>query len=141
MSEHPNTKMDEPSVMSLATAKDKIRQTFKLIVDDNDPSMIAVVLHQGFMADLENLLNRHETRLVEIISQTTKESHDTINQSLKILKDEALKGSLENVLAGVQAKARDSESTEKLIKSHRKTMMVMTGLQWIAVATFFLILK
>ncbi len=135
------TQEQTSQAMSLEEARFLIREKFKLIVDETDPVMIGVVLHQGFVADYEEMLSRHEKRFVEAVSNVSKESAAQVNKSLEILKNEALKGSLENVLAGVAEKAKTTEQLHQKILSFKRVLIFLTTLVWAAVAALFFILK
>ncbi len=118
-----------------------IRDKFNLIVDKDDPLMLCVLLEQAFHADRENQFKAHMAELSKIIETSASTSVDAVNESLHFLKDEALKGSMENTLAVVSEKARGDENMVQSIKSFRRVNTVLTLLNWAAVIALFFIIK
>ncbi len=137
----PDSKVEDYRPLNIEEACVLIRDKFNLIVDKNDPLMLCVLLEQAFHADRENQFKTHMAKLSKVIETNASISVDAVNESLSLLKDEALKGSLENTLAAVTEKARGDESLYQSIKSFRRVSTVLTLLNWAAVIALFFIFK
>ncbi len=134
-----NTSIPKP--LSLEEAKELIRDNFNLITDEDDPVMLTVVLEQAFHTCRENHFAEHKEELSKMIEESSQQTVNAVNDSLSLLKDEALKGSLENTLIAVSQKAKENDRLEQKIRAHGRVMWVATSLIWLAVIALFFILK
>lgn len=126
--------------MTLEEARTKIRETLNLIIGENDPVMLFVVLEQAFLEIRENQFKTQMIELSKVIEESSRRHDDAVNESLRLLTDEALKGSLENTLAAVSEKAKNNDRLETRIRAHGRVIWLATGLIWLAVGTLFFIL-
>ncbi len=55
--------------MTLAKARALLLDKHRMVIDDNDPIMLLVTLHQGFITDYENMLSRHNLALTKMIGE------------------------------------------------------------------------
>lgn len=130
-----------PTAMTLQEAKDLIREKLNLIIGENDPVMFSVVLEQAFHSSREDQFKGHLAELSRIIGESSTRTVNAVDESLSLLKDDALKGSLENTLAAVSQKAKENDRVVQNIRAHGRAMWVATGLIWLAVVALFFILK
>lgn len=55
--------------MSLEKARSLLCEKHNMAVDDRDPILLLVTLHQGFIADYERMLKRHHLALTTMIGE------------------------------------------------------------------------
>ncbi len=127
--------------LSIEEAKERIRGKFNLIIDEDDPVMLCVLLEQAFHSERENQFKGQMIELTNMIEKSSNQCVDAVNESLSLLKDEALKGSLENTLAVISQKAKENDRVVQNIRSHGRAMWAATSLIWLAVIALFFILK
>ncbi len=58
--------------MSLEKARSLLREKHNMVVDDHDPILLLVTLHQGFIADYEWMLQRHHLALTTMIGEAVE---------------------------------------------------------------------
>jgi len=126
--------------LSLEEAKELLKKHANQIVDSNDPVMLSVILHQGFMADYEKLLSLHKEAIGTFMKQNAASWASDISDSLSVLKEESLQASLQSTLAAVSQKAAENDRLDQRICSHGRTLWLATGLTWLAVLSLFFIL-
>lgn len=127
--------------MSLEDAKDLIREQANLIIDTDDPIMLSVILHQGFMADYEKLLNKHQEAVSLFMKRNAANWAAEVNESLSVLQEESVRASLENTLAAVSQKAAQNDRLDQRIRAHGRLLWITTTLTWLAVIALFFTLK
>lgn len=128
------------SPLSLEEAKELLKKHANQIVDTDDPVMLSVLLHQGFMADYEKLLALHQKAINQFMKQNAVKWATEISESLAVLKEESLQASLQNILAVTSQKATENSRLDQRIRSHGKALWLATGLTWLAVITLYFIL-
>ena len=98
-------------------------------VDHDDPVLLLVHLHHGFLGDYEKMLERHQKKVKEAMAVEVAAIVDTVDQAMKGLRDETLKSSLSQTLAQVaeQVKMIESVKTELLSRLGKK---IKWGIFW-----------
>ncbi|MEP3246734.1 MAG: hypothetical protein ABJN40_22975 [Sneathiella sp.] len=127
--------------LSLQEAKDLIRKQANLIIDEDDPIMLSVILHQGFMADYEKLLNKHKEAVAQFMKHNAASWATEVNESLSALQEESVRASLDNTLAAISQKATENDRLAQRIRSHGRALWLATGLTWLAVIALFFIFQ
>lgn len=124
--------------MSLGEARALIAEKHDLNVGKDDPLLIAVTLHQGFVADYERLLERHSRVLAATLAQTGEVTAQAVEQALGVLQSAALESNITMALAKVAEETRRTESLadriEGAIARGLKSHLWLTGINWLAVA-------
>lgn len=71
------------------------------VVSKNDPLMMLVTLHQGFLADYEKVLGHHKQAVTAVMEQATGSAVQDIRGAVGELRNKTLESSLRNTLAGI----------------------------------------
>src|SRR3546814_8562528 len=85
--------------LSLAEARRILADTHKAAVGDDDPILMAVTLHQAFIADYMNLLAEHRAALKRDVAGIVSASAEMIDESAGKLRDDLLNTAVKNVIA------------------------------------------
>lgn len=141
MNEAQSNEIFYPEPLNIELAQKLLREKFKVIIDDHDPIMMFIEIHRAALKDYEIMLSRHDQKIADVVTKVSQESAFQVNQSLEILKDEALKSSLENVLAGVSEKAKLTEKLSQRMSSMMWAFGILTLLNLCGIAALFFILK
>ena len=98
-------------------------------VDDDDPVLLMVHLHHGFLGDYEKMLVRHRKKVKEAMAVEVAAIVKTVDQAMKGLRDETLKSSLCQTLAQVteQVKLIEGVKTELLSRLGKR---IAWGIFW-----------
>ncbi|MBL4908094.1 MAG: hypothetical protein JKX94_11630, partial [Sneathiella sp.] len=103
--------------MGIGEAKKLIREKLNLIVDEHDPVMMFVLLEQAFHTNRENQFKAHLSELSKMVETSSALCMGAVNDNLTLLKDDALKSSLENTLAAVSQKAKENDRVVQKIRA------------------------
>lgn len=125
-----------PRAMSLPEARALLSERHGVAIDEDDPALMLVTLHEGFLADYERLLERHGNALAEVMTDVGEVTTDAVRDALEVLRAEALEGTLRNTMARISEEARLIEgflselrvSTKKLNRS----LIILSIISWIA---------
>src|SRR3546814_17491086 len=104
----------------LAEARRLLSETHKVTVGDDDPILMAVTLHQAFIADFEGLLRRHNDQLALEVDGIMTKATNRVAASANVLRDDLLNTAVKNVIASV---AHQAESAG-LIKHHMRNQKI-----------------
>jgi len=126
--EADDTAAEPPAAMSLKEVKALIAEHHGVALGADDPVLMLVTLHQGFLADHERLIARHEKALAATLAETGEAVAAAVREALSVLRDEALKGSLENTLAAVRQQAEGSEAAYQRFRAAARRLTVALGL-------------
>ncbi len=104
----------------------------------DDPLLLMVTLHQGFVADHEKLMARHARALAAFMERTGDRTEEAVSKALAVLRDEALEGALRHTLARIAEEAglvagvmnRLEAASNRLVRR----LAWLAALTWIAAA-------
>ena len=109
--------------MSIESAKQLLTEKLNTTVDDDDPALIPVYLHEGFLEDYGRMLKRHEATVAEAMALEVTAAVKTVREAAEGLRDETLKGSVRQSLAEVGEYARQIENLKtELTNGLRRTV-------------------
>lgn len=133
-----------PVALSVEEARKLLAERHGTVVDEGDPVLMLVTLHQGFLADYERLLSRHSAALESVLGRTGDVVSGSVRESLSVLRDEALEGSLRAVLAKVAEESRSSEALfgrfKASVRGLVQVLTVLTVASWLAAAAAIAVL-
>lgn len=131
--------------ISLAEARRLLADTHKVAVGDEDPILMAVTLHQAFIADYMALLEEHRAALKRDVAEVVSASAKMIDDSAVKLRDDLLNTAVKNVIASVAEQAEKAGLIKLHMRSLLKSIAVLTGVSVLAAAiaiiALFAILK
>ena len=113
---------DEPpalAVMSLDDARALLVREHDLAISKDDPLLMSVTLHQGFVRDYEAMLKRHDAGIKAILGATGEACAVAVERVLDGLKDKTVKASLEQAFALVAEQARNMDRLDRALRRHR----------------------
>ncbi len=113
-----------PAVMSLDDARALLVREHNTAIGTDDPLLMAVTLHQGFVGDYEAMLRRHDAGIKAILGTTGEACAAAVEKVLDGLKDKTVKASLEQAFALVSKQARTMDRLDRAMRTHR----LVTGL-------------
>lgn len=135
----------ETILLDMAEARRLLMEKHGVAVGSDDPMLMAVTLHQAFMADYETMLGRHADALCDHIRSIASDTAGKIDKSAEKLRDDLLESAVKNVMAGV---AEHAKTTGLITDRMRRTLFhlgILTVLNWLAaligLAALFFILK
>ena len=120
--------------LSLAEARRILADTHKAAVGDDDPILMAVTLHQAFIADYMNLLAEHRAALKRDVAGIVSASAEMIDESAGKLRDDLLNTAVKNVIASVAEQAEKAGLIKLHMRSLFKSIAVLTGVSVLAAA-------
>lgn len=123
-----------PAAMSLDDARAVLVRVHGVAVSSEDPLLMAVTLHQGFVADYETMLRRHDDAIRGFLGATGEACAEAVENVLASLKDKTVKASLDNAFALVERQEQAMERLRVQMRSHRRTHAVLTALTLIGAA-------
>ncbi len=126
-----------PDVMSLDDARAVLVREHGVAIGDDDPILMAVTLHQGFVQDLDRLLARHSEGVSALLAATGNSYADTVEKVLESLKDKTVKASLEQSFALI---AEQTKAMETLRRRMRRHGLYHTLLSFVTLGTLVLAL-
>ena len=108
-----------PTVMSLDDARALLVREHDLAIGKDDPLLMSVTLHQGFIRDYEAMLKRHDAGIKAILGATGEACAVAVEGVLDGLKDKTVKASLEQAFALVAEQARNMDRLDRSLRRHR----------------------
>lgn len=115
-----------PAVMSLDDARALLVREHNTAIGRDDPLLMMVTLHQGFVGDYEAMLKRHDAGIKAILGATGEACGVAVEKVLEGLKDKTVKASLEQAFALVAEQARNMDRLEHALRRHRRVMVGLT---------------
>ncbi|GEM_PF-3243100 len=147
MTEQSTTSRTQPPPLPLGIegAKRLIREKLNLVVDETDPVMVSVLLHQVFLSDQARQQEIFLEELKQLLEQSGQEMTGAVKQSLHSLTGGTFRDILETTLAASAHHVRQStENHLKLtavIKRYTVVNLIFTFLVWAAVAALAFVFK
>ena len=130
----------QPAAMSIAEARALIAERHNLAVDENDPILAVVTLHQGFLSDYERLLDRHEKTMTAVLAAESETSVAALQETIAALKDQPLETTFQKIAAEV----RLAEGVLTEVKKAGRRMVVglaaLSLVTWLALAAAIVLL-
>jgi len=134
-----------PAVMSLDDARALMVREHQVAIGADDPLLMAVTLHQGFVRDYESMLKRHDAAIQAILGATGEACAVAVEKVLDSLKDKTVMASLEQGFALVAEQARNMDRLNRMLRRHRLFNGFLTLLSLaacgLAVAILFSLLR
>lgn len=121
-------KPSAPAAMSLDDARAALVRVHGVAVSIDDPLLMVVTLHQGFVADYEAMLRRHDEAIRGFLGATGEACAEAVENVLASLKDKTVKASLDNTFALVERQEQGMERLRVQMRSHRRTHAILTAL-------------
>lgn len=117
-----------PSIqaMSLDDARALLVRQHGVAISNDDPILMAVSLHQGFVADYEAMLRRHDEAIKGFLGATGEACVQAIDAVLASLKDKTVKASLEQAFALVERQAVTMDVLQRQLRRHRLVHFLLT---------------
>ena len=135
---------DRPPALSIAEAKALLAARHSVAVGDDDPVLMLVTLHEGFVSDHERLLERHRKALEAVMASATAAMTEAMGESLSAVADEVVSGVLPAALARAGEEARQSEAAIARFRAGARrltvTLTLLNGLSWLALGAAVLVL-
>lgn len=114
--------------MSLDEARAMLVRAHGVAVSSDDPILMLVSLHQGFIADYEAMLKRHDGAIRGFLGATGEACAEAVENVLASLKDKTVKASIDNAFALVERQAVTMEQLRAELRRHRRVHIVLTVL-------------
>ena len=108
-----------PAVMSLDEARALLVREHDTAIGADDPLLMSVTLHQGFIRDYEAMLKRHDGAIEAILGATGEACAQAVETVLASLKDKTVTASLEQAFALVAEQARNMDRLDATLRRHR----------------------
>lgn len=121
--EQPQAGSSRPEAMSLDDARALLVREHGVAIGNDDPLLMAVTLHQGFVADLARLQTNHEKRIERVLGATGEALGEAVEGVLDKLREKAIRANLETAFALVEAQARSMEKLERTMRRLRWWML------------------
>lgn len=129
-----------PAVMSLDEARALLVREHDTAIGADDPLLMSVTLHQGFLRDYEGMLTRHDETIKSILGATGEACAEAVEKTLEGLKDRTVKASLEQAFALVSEQAKNMETLNRSMRRHRMFSGMTTFVSVVACVLSFSIL-
>jgi hypothetical protein len=130
MSESPVPPADDPppvpEAMSLDDARALLVREHAVAVPPDDPLLMLVSLHRGFLADYERLLARHDRTIGGLLGATGTACAEAVEHVLDSLKDKTVKASLDQAFALVERQALAVEQMRRTMRRHALFHLLLT---------------
>ncbi|MEW5728042.1 MAG: hypothetical protein AB1918_09475 [Pseudomonadota bacterium] len=117
-----------PQAMSLDEARALLVREHGVAISTDDPVMMVVTLHQGFVADYEAMLRRHDEAIQGFLGATGEACVKAVEAVLASLKEKTVKASLDHAFALVERQEQAMEQLRRQLRWHRITHSVLTVL-------------
>lgn len=114
--------------MSLDEARAMLVRAHGVAVSSDDPILMLVSLHQGFIADYEAMLKRHDGAIRDFLGATGEACAEAVENVLASLKDKTVKASIDNAFALVERQAVTMEQLRAELRRHRRVHIALTVL-------------
>lgn len=124
--ERPADRPPVPGVMSLDDARALLVREHSVAVGNDDPLLMAVTLHQGFVRDYQAMLADHDEAIKKILGATGEACAVAVDKVLESLKDKTVKASLDQAFALVSHQAANMEGLNLTIKRFRRLLVALT---------------
>lgn len=117
-----------PSIqaMSLDDARAMLVRQHGVAISNDDPILMAVSLHQGFIADYEAMLRRHDQAIKGFLGATGEACTQAVEAVLASLKDKTVKASLDQAFALVERQAVAMDALQRQLRHHRSVHILLT---------------
>ncbi|WP_096704166.1 hypothetical protein [Magnetospirillum sp. 15-1] len=117
-----------PSIqaMSLDDARALLVRLHGVAISSDDPILMAVSLHQGFVADYEAMLRRHDEAIKGFLGATGEACVQAVDAVLSSLKDKTVKASLDQAFALVERQAVTMDALLRQLRRHRLIHALLT---------------
>lgn len=113
-------------VMSLDDARALLVRQHGVAVSSDDPLLMVVSLHQGFVADYEAMLRRHDEAIKGFLGATGEACTSAVEAVLASLKDKTVKASLDQAFALVERQEQAMERLRAMLARHRLVHILLT---------------
>ncbi|MGE4278219.1 MAG: hypothetical protein AB7G62_01445 [Magnetospirillum sp.] len=117
-----------PAAMSLDDARAMLVRAHGVAISADDPILMLVSLHQGFVADYEAMLRRHDDAIRDFLGATGEACAAAVEEVLASLKDKTVKASIDNAFALVTQQATAMEQLRAEMRRHRRAHFLLTVL-------------
>lgn len=114
--------------MSLDDARALLVRAHGIAVGSDDPILMLVSLHQGFIVDYEAMLKRHDGAIRGFLGATGEACAEAVENVLASLKDKTVKASIDNAFALVERQAVTMEQLRAELRRHRRVHIALTVL-------------
>jgi len=124
-----NADGDKPPVvqaMSLDDARAALVRKHGVAVGTDDPVLMLVTLHQGFVADYEAMLRRHDNAIQGFLGATGEACAEAVENVLASLKDKTVKASLDQAFALVERQEQAMGRFRAMLGRHRLVHLILT---------------
>lgn len=115
-------------VMSLDDARAALVREHGVAVGKDDPLLMVVTLHQGFVRDYDRMLARHDEAIRNLLGATGNACAEAVEAVLASLKDKTVKASLDQAFALVERQAVAMDDLRRTLRRHRLVISVLTVL-------------
>lgn len=115
-----------PQAMSLDEARALLVRQHGVAVGSDDPMLMLVSLHQGFVGDYEAMLRRHDDAIRGFLGATGEACADAVDAVLASLKDKTVKASLDQAFALVERQAVTMDQLRRELRRHRLVHLILT---------------
>lgn len=113
-------------VMSLDDARALLVRQHGVAIGNDDPLLMVVSLHQGFVADYEAMLGRHDSAIQGFLGATGEACTLAVEAVLASLKDKTVKASLDQAFALVERQEQAMERLRSMLARHRLVHILLT---------------
>lgn len=131
--------------MSLDQARALLVRAHGVAVGTDDPILMLVSLHQGFVADYEAMLNGHDAAIRGFLGATGEACAEAVENVLASLKDKTVKASLDHAFALVERQEQAMTRLRAMMRRHLLVHALFTVLSLsgcaIAAALLFSLLR
>lgn len=108
------------AVMSLDDARAMLVRVHQTAISTDDPLLMSVTLHQGFIRDYQAMLRQHDGGIKAILGATGEACAQAVETVLAGLKDKTVTASLEQAFALVAEQARNMDRLDITLRRHRR---------------------
>lgn len=115
-----------PRAMSLDDARAMLVREHGVAVKNDDPVLMLVSLHQGFLSDYEAMLRRHDQAIRGFLGATGEACAQAVEAVLASLKDKTVKASLDQAFALVERQAVAMDELRRALRRHRIVTTILT---------------
>lgn len=113
--------------MSLEEARARLVQAHGMVVNPDDPLLMLVTLHQGFVGDYEAMLRRHDDAIRGFLGATGEACAASVDAVLASLKDKTVKASLDHAFALVERQALVMDQLRRMLRRHTVVHSIFTA--------------
>lgn len=117
-----------PAVMSLDDARALLVREHNTAIGADDPLLMAVTMHQGFIGDYEAMLKRHDIAIKALLGATGEACAVAVEKVLDGLKDKTVRAGLEHAFGLVAEQGKNMDRLERAMRRHALLVGALTGL-------------